>query len=133
MDVPTDAEIFHANNPLILLRDLPSTTLQEKYGFSTPRDVIENIWKRYGRIDLIKWAPEDVEFYDYRKGKYIPLSEINPSGMTTAAQLRLLNQMTPIIKSWPSNHPITQLASHLQNTLTKIAGLSEVIDPDPVI
>jgi len=132
----TEADLFNSETPAALLREKDITELEALFGPIVPppntaqeyRDrLLDMIWKKYTRIDFIKWDPEpDDAFYDYVEQKYVSLDKLNEdfNSYSLMALSRLKKQLLKAYNNWPTNDkvkPFYQLIMRIKQEEAKFA------------
>lgn len=138
----TEADLFFTEHPLMLIRKYTVEQLENWFGPSSrsttnieiySKQLLDDIWKKYHRIDLVKWDfDSNILFFDYHDQKIIPLRDFIINNYSIMALTRLFHQLNKSYERWRYENTSEELKS-VQNILENISKLLENASGDLVI
>ena len=121
----TERDIFLSNHPTILLHSFLSNDCSE--------NSIPEIWRKYRKIDLIKWDPDiSGPFFDTVSQRIISLNDFSEKFDTYSllALQRLSLQLDRSIKRWSSNSesiPFQKLNERIKDRINEALDVTAII------
>jgi len=145
MESLTEVELFLSDHPLLLIQNLSSLELTDRFGpISDLEDpqfkslLLDQIWTKYRRIDLIKWdLQEEGLFFDYVQQKPISLSQFREDfeKYSPLARKKLRVQLERSLDRWIEEadpdlvQQVINLINQIKQAESKLLGSEYVLDP----
>jgi hypothetical protein len=138
----TERDIFFSIHPKIPLLLHSRDELEAAFGPSDRSqdlsiyidELISDIYKKYRRIDLIKWDPEpDTAFFDFVTQSIISIDQLNRNfnKYSPMALQRLQAQLDITLKRWgkcPSCDEFHKLFNRINNRLQMILSSQAIVE-----
>lgn len=138
----TERDIFFSTHPKIPLLLYSKDQLEAAFGFSEQSEdlsmyideLINDIYGKYNRIDLIKWDPEpNTAFFDFVTQSVISLDQLNETfnKYSPMALQRLQNQLETALRRWTecvSCNEFRKLLDRIHNRLYLILNTQAIVE-----
>lgn len=138
----TERDIFFSTHPRTLLLPHSRDQLEAAFGPSDRSEdlsdyideLIEDIYRKYNRIDLVTWDPQPNEaktaFFDFVSQKPVSLDQVNKffDKYSPMALQRLQGQLELALNRWGSSNSFGQLYNRINNRIQKILTTGAIIE-----
>lgn len=139
----TERDVFLSIHPHLLLASWSRDQLEAWFGPSNRSEqigtyideLINDINRKYRRIELIKWDPSPNPFYDYGLERVISIDELNQNfNQYSAMSLQKLGQQLTIsLSRWLQNNnenvqPFIDLNNRINERIQQIARTQVIVE-----
>lgn len=144
MEVITEADIFFSTHPYVLVSKYSVEQLENWFSPSArnvnnakeyKEQLINDIWEKYRRIDLIKWDPvPDAAFFDYYSQKFTSLKQFedNFNNYSIMSLYRLRDHLKTAHSRWgdtKESKPFLLIIDRIDAKLRKMQS-GYIVDTD---